>query len=78
MTTKAWIVTVSDTTPIDAVAKALAKAGLTKRQVLAEIGIVTGLADEADVAKLLRVSGVATVEPDTSIDIGPPDSSETW
>lgn len=73
-----WIVTVSGDRPIGAIAKDLGTAGLTKQQVLKEIGSITGAASDKDVAKLRKVRGVADVSPSEPINIGPPDSDETW
>ena len=75
---KEWIITVSGDRPIGAIAKDLGTAGLTKQQVLKEIGSITGAASAKDVAKLRKVRGVADVSPSEPINIGPPDSDETW
>ena len=77
-TQKTWIVTTSPGRPIDEVARDLAKAGLGRRQVLKEIGSIVGSANDDAVARMRSVRGVAAVEPETPIDIGPPDSPTTW
>jgi hypothetical protein len=73
-----WVVTVSGDRPIGTIAKELGAAGLTKQQVLKEIGSITGAASDKDVAKLRKVRGVADVSPTAPVDIGPPGSDETW
>ena len=75
---KEWVVTISGDRPIGAIARDLGTAGLTKQQVLKEIGSITGAASEKDVAKLRKVRGVADVSPSEPIDIGPPSSDKTW
>lgn len=77
-TQKTWIVTTSPGRPIGEVARDLTKAGLGRHQVLKEIGSIVGSASDDTVARMRRVRGVAAVEPETPIDIGPPDSPTTW
>ena len=75
---KTWIITTGSDRPIHEIAKDLADAGLKEIQVLQEIGSITGSAEDEDVGKLRKVRGVKDISPDISIDIGPPDSKETW
>jgi len=56
---------------IDEVAEGLRERGMQVDQVLASVGIVTGSAQ--DVAALNSVPGVASVDLEEGIDIGPPD-----
>ena len=72
------IVTASSDRPIHDIAKDLADAGLKDIQVLQEMGSIIGSAEDETVAKLRKVRGVKDVSPDIPIDIGPPDSRETW
>lgn len=72
------IITISGDRPIQDVAKDLAAAGLNGGQTLEEIGSITGSADDDAVSKLRKVRGVADVSPDVSVDVGPPDSRNTW
>ncbi len=72
------IVTASRDRPIHDIAKDLADAGLKDVQILQEVGIIIGSSEDEVVAKLRKVLGVKDVSPDISIDIGPPDSRETW
>ena len=76
--TKKWIVTLSGDRPLDEVRRDLDEAGFKPGQILKEIGIVTGECDSKVAAKLRRVAGVADVSPDSPVDLGPPDSPETW
>lgn len=58
------------------IAADLTKAGLKHCQVLEEIGIITGVATPASLAKLRQVDGVAAVEEEDVISVGPPDSTK--
>jgi len=75
---KTWIVTTSADRPIRDVARDLADAGFSVGQVLEEVGSITGDAAEDSVGKLRAIPGVVDVSPDMPINIGPPDSPETW
>ena len=75
---KNWTVTTSADRPIKDIAKDLEKAGFSVGNVNGEIRSITGAAGEKAVAKVRRVAGVVDVSPDAQIDIGPPDSPETW
>jgi hypothetical protein len=76
--TKEWIVTTSPDRPVKEIANDLKEAGFTVGQVLEEIGSITGAASEEAVKKARSIAGVVDVSPDTPINIGPPDSPETW
>jgi hypothetical protein len=73
-----WIITTNADRPIKDIAKDLGAAGLKGVRVLKEVGSITGSADEKVVTKLRKVRGVVDVSPDADVDVGPPDSSETW
>jgi hypothetical protein len=75
---KTWIVTTSPDRPLDEILKDLADAGFVVGQSLAEIGCITGSASPKTAAKLRKVRGVIDVSPDTAVDVGPPDSPDTW
>lgn len=75
---KVWIFTTSDERPIRDIAKDLANGGLIGSQILEDIGVITGSAGDQVVAKLRNVRGVVDVSPDAPINIGPPDSPNTW
>lgn len=77
-TQNTWIVTTSPERPIGDVAKDLAKAGLTRHTVLEDIGSIIGSAGDHTIPRLRKIRGVAAVERDTPIDIGPPGSPTTW
>ena len=76
--TKGWIVTTSSDRKIADIATDLKKAGFAVGHVLEEVGSITGSAAEDTVTKLRAIPGVVDVTPDTPIDIGPPDSGDTW
>ncbi len=69
---KDWVITISGDRPIHDIAKDLAAAGLTKGQVLEDIGCITGSADESVAPALGKIPGVVDVTPDVPVDIGPP------
>ena len=75
---KTWVITASADTPIEELSRALAKAGLLGIQVLDELGIITGTADENVLPQLRRVPGVIDVSEDPTFDVGPPGSPDTW
>lgn len=60
------------------IAKDLSKAGFVVDQKLEEIGVITGKSDDAAVGKARAIRGVTDVSPETPVDIGPPNSRETW
>lgn len=75
---KTWIVTLSGDRPANEVKKELVKAGFKVEHVLGEIGSIIGSASDDAARKIGKISGVADISPDTSIDIGPPDAPTTW
>jgi predicted CoA-binding protein len=75
---KGWIVTTSPDRPIAEIAKDLKEAGFSVNHVNEEINSVSGSAAEEALAKLRGIRGVLDVSEDVPIDIGPPDSPETW
>ena len=76
--TRGWVITTSADRPINEIAKDLKAAGFTVGNVLEEVGSITGAAADDTVHKLRSIPGVVDVSPDAPIDIGPPDSPETW
>lgn len=75
---KGWIVTTSSDRPIRDVARDLRNAGFEVGHVLEEVGSITGAGTDDAVKKVRTVKGVVDVSPDAPIDIGPPDSTDTW
>lgn len=73
-----WIVTTNNDRPIREVAQELSQAGFQVRDVLDEIGSITGSADSDAVAKARKIKGVADVAEDIQIDLGDPNSDQTW
>lgn len=67
------IVTLEAGAPGD-VGQRLADKGLKIEAMLDAIGIITGACDAGDIARLQKVDGVAAVEHDIAVDIGPPDA----
>ena len=75
---KGWIVTTSSDRSIKDIASDLKKAGFSVGHVLEEVGSITGAAADETVTKLRSIPGVVDISPDRSINIGPPDSGDTW
>ena len=75
---KKWIVTLSGDRPLKEVKKDLTKAGFKIDQTLDEIGSIIGSGGATVIKRVRSVPGVADVSQDEAIDIGPPDSPETW
>ncbi|MEH6641883.1 MULTISPECIES: hypothetical protein [Halomonadaceae] len=73
-----WIVTISSDQSIEEIATRLSAEGLTIRDVLKEIGCITGSADIATADRLKHIQGVVDIAPDIQIDMGPPGSENTW
>jgi hypothetical protein len=69
---QAFVVTVSGDRKIHDVARDLKASGFEVDQVMDAIGVVTGSAESASLAKLRKVRGVADVSSDHAVDIGPP------
>lgn len=75
---KQWLITMSHDQSISELATRLSAEGLTIKNVLEEVGCITGSADDATVGRLRKIKGVVDISPDMQIDVGPPDSEETW
>jgi hypothetical protein len=73
-----WIITISSDQSITEIATRLSAEGLTVKDVLEEIGCITGSADDVTAERLKKVSGVIDIAPDMQVDVGPPDAEDTW
>lgn len=73
-----WIITISSDQPIQDMAARLSDEGLSIKDILEEIGCITGSADDATAERLKHVQGVVDIAPDMQLDIGPPNVDETW
>lgn len=73
-----WIVTISSDQSISEIATRLSAEGLTIRDVLEEIGCITGSADNVTAERLKQIQGVVDIAPDIQIDMGPPGADSTW
>lgn len=69
---KKWIVTTSGNRSLKDIKKELTDAGFGVDQVLEDIGVITGTADNAE--RVRKIEGVSDVSPDQEVDIGPPDA----
>lgn len=69
-------VTVDDThlRSIGTVARSLAASGMRVDKVLATVGVITGSVESGAESTLTEVPGVASVDPDRSYRVPPPDS----
>jgi hypothetical protein len=75
---KRWIVTTSGDRPLNDVARDIKAAGFVIDEVLDQIGIITGSATDSVAEAIRDIPGVADVSLDVPVDLGPPDSDETW
>lgn len=75
---KTWVVTTSGDRPLKEVASDLKKGGFKVGEILNEIGCITGEGGDDIAEKARKVKGVADVSANVPIDIGPPNSSDTW
>jgi hypothetical protein len=73
-----WVVTMSGDRAIADVAKDLSKAGFAIERTLDQVGVITGKSHAKALTKVRAVRGVADVSPEQRVDIGPPNSRETW
>ncbi|MGO8983609.1 MAG: hypothetical protein ACLPHI_02645 [Terriglobales bacterium] len=69
-----WIVTADSSVGIDTLAKKLGEMGLTIVQVLDVVGAVEVRGSESLAREAGRLPGVANVEKDLIVDVGPPDA----
>ena len=74
---KRWVVTTSGKKPLSDVRKNLAESGFTVDQVLGEVGLITGAAEDDVAERVRKIPGVVDVSPEERIDIGPPDAAIT-
>lgn len=72
-----WVITISSDQSINEMATRLSAEGLTIKDILEEIGCITGSADDATVERLKHMQGVVGIAPDIQIDLGPPGADET-
>lgn len=75
---KRWVVTTSGDQSLDDIQKNLVDNGFKVDEVLTEIGLITGVAEDDVAEKMRQVGGVVDVSPEPAVDIGPPGSSDTW
>jgi len=59
---------------IHEVAKEAKIAGMDVHQILETSGVLTGLVDRSEIARLRKISGVASVEEEKQFQIAPPES----
>lgn len=73
-----WVVSTSGDRPLEEIESELRDSGFAVREVLGEIGCITGEASAEVVQRVRGIRGVADVEKQGDIDIGPPGAPETW
>lgn len=71
---KRWVVTTSGKKPLSDVRKDLVESGFTVDQVLGEIGLITGTAEDDVAERARKITGVVDVSQEAAVDIGPPDA----
>ncbi|WNL40752.1 hypothetical protein RN347_08835 [Halomonas sp. PAMB 3264] len=69
-----WIVTVASGCSIGELADRLGREGLTVRELMEEIGCITGEADSATAERIRHIDGVEDIAPDIPFELGPMDS----
>jgi hypothetical protein len=74
---KRWIVTTSGDRSLSDVRRNLVESGFTVDQVLGEIGLITGVAEDDVAEKVRKIPGVVDVSAEEPIEIGPPDAPVT-
>ena len=72
---KRWVVTTSGDRSLSDVRKNLVESGFSVDQVLGEIGLITGVAEDDVADRVRKLPGVVDVSPELTADIGPPDAS---
>ena len=76
--TQTWVITTSGDRPLADIAKDLSAAGFAVDQTLEQIGAITWKSDAKAVGKARAIRGVTDVSPVPLVDIGPPNSRDTW
>ncbi|HEY0764824.1 MAG TPA: hypothetical protein VGD61_20770 [Pyrinomonadaceae bacterium] len=74
---KRWVVTTSGKQPLSDVRKNLVESGFTVDQVLGEIGLIIGTAEDDVAERARKIPGVVDVSQEAPVDIGPPDAPVT-
>lgn len=75
--TSTWVITTDGSHPLAHVSSAVAQAGGQVQSSLSEVGILVANGTAAQAARWRKLPGVAAVEADQPIDIGPPGSAPT-
>ncbi len=73
-----WLVTVNLDESIQKVRKRLEEEGLVIDSLLAEVGCITGQANQETAARLRKITGVLDVSPDVEIKLPAPSDETTW
>ena len=71
---KRWVVTISGSRSLTDVRKSLVESGFTVEQVLGEIPLIIGVAEDDVAEKARKIAGVIDVSAEEPVDIGPPDA----
>ena len=74
MATKQYVVTLTPGSDAQRTASELRNRGLTVDNVMDEIGIISGAADDAAIASLRQAAGVLDVKESGEVQLPPPDS----
>jgi len=77
-TTKKWVVTLSNEKSVRELSRKLTETGFDVDQVLDQIGCITGSGSDEVAQKIRKISGVADVSPESTIQLPPSDESVTW
>lgn len=74
---KRWVVTTSGNQSLSDIHKKLVDGGFKVDQVLTEIGVITGAAEDGVAEKVRQVTGVVDVSEELTVTLPPPDSEVT-
>ena len=71
---KRWVVTISGSRSLTDVHKSLVESGFKVDQVLGEIPLIMGIAEDDVAERARKIPGVIDVSQEDPVDIGPPDA----
>jgi hypothetical protein len=74
MAKQRWVVTVSGSRSLNDIRKNVVESGFTVDQVLGEMSLITGVAEDEVAEKVRKIPGVVDVSPELGVDIGDPDA----
>lgn len=73
-----WLVTVDLDKSIQEIRGQLESEGFVVDNLLADVGCITGQANQETVNRSRQIAGILDISPDVPIQLPPPDEQETW